>query len=467
MSFTQPVFARFLLITLSIFYAVRSASRRRMVLLLSSCLFYGWFDMRFLALFFFTAGIDFYCGQLIYLSKTQARRKLYLLVSLVSNFGVLGFFKYYSFFRENADRTLELLGVESQIPLLAIILPIGLSFYTFQSLSYTIDIYFGKRTPVKSALDFFTFVAFFPQLVAGPIVRSDEFLPQMEDLERKRVNPNGIFLIFYGLFKKIVLADSLARLAVEPVFGNPVANAGFSAWLGMYAYAFQIFLDFSAYSDIAIGAGQLFGFQLPENFRSPYHAEDPQEFWRRWHISFSRWIRDYLYIPLGGNRGSHVVQVRNLVVTMFLAGLWHGAAWTFVWWGLLHGAYLVLYRWPLWQSLMNRIGRPGRLIVWFHLVCFGWILFRAGSFETAISFCIALFTPATTYSSFPTFEVCTLLALSWIVHSVCESRRDLLSTGFVHLPAPLRGGIVYLLALVFFFVSEWNIGYQAFIYFQF
>jgi len=231
MSFTQPVFAWFLLITLSIFYAVRSASHRRMVLLLSSCLFYGWFDMRFLALFFFTAGIDFYCGQLIYLSKTQARRKLYLLVSLVSNFGVLGFFKYYGFFRENAVRMLELLGVESQIPLLAIILPIGLSFYTFQSLSYTIDIYFGKRTPVKSAL------------------------------------------------------------------------------------------DFSAYSHIAIGAGQLFGFQLPENFRSPYHAEDPQEFWRRWHISFSRWIRDYLYIPLGGNRGSNVVQVRNLV--FFFVSEWN------------------------------------------------------------------------------------------------------------------------------------------------
>ena len=318
---------------------------RVLILLLVSCVFYhAWAAEQrgaykyLLALIVFTIILDYYLALAIEACTTPRRKKLLLLVSLVSNLGILAMFKYADFF----TRDVMQLGVSP----LALLLPAGISFHTFQSLSYTIDVYRGHIKATRSITELATFVLFFPQLVAGPIVRAADLLPQLGQLppfDHVRA-ADGLHRIMIGLFKKIAIADFLATALSDRVFKDPSLYSSAEVTLGVYAYAFQIYLDFSAYSDIAIGSAQLLGFTLPENFRTPYRSGSLQEFWRRWHISLSTWLRDYLYVPLGGNRGSSFETYRNLILTMLLGGLWHGASWTFIVWGVLHGGGLAVTR---------------------------------------------------------------------------------------------------------------------------
>ena len=319
-------------------------------------------------------------------SSDRARRRL-VTVGVAGNLLALGVFKYYSFFAQSIDRVLHSIGLGVPLPLLTIALPVGISFFTFQAISYTVDVYRRLVEPAK-LIDVAVYLSFFPHLVAGPIVRAREFLPQLErprDPERVAVSA-GITLIAMGLVKKVVLADYLGRTVVDPVFGVPQAYHAPDVLIAAYAYAAQIYCDFSGYTDIAIGLALLMGFVFPQNFNSPYRATGFRDFWRRWHMTLSRFLRDFLYIPLGGSRGgSRWFTYRNLMITMVLGGLWHGAAWTFVLWGTFHGACLVLE-----HAFGGRFRIPGwvRWMVTFHLVVFGWILFRAqgiGNFWSVVT----------------------------------------------------------------------------------
>ncbi|HPO93741.1 MAG TPA: MBOAT family O-acyltransferase [Phycisphaerales bacterium] len=373
---------------------------QNLVLLAASLVFYGWWDWRFLLLMLATAGVDHLVSVRIVQSDRASRRRLLLLVSLISNLGVLGFFKYFNFFAESVAEGLSLLGIEAHPALLRVALPVGISFYTFQSLSYTIDVYRGRMRPARSIFSFWLFVSFFPQLVAGPIERATHLLPQVEN--PRRIDPAqvdlGVWLILWGFFKKLVVADNLAIVA-NAIFAHPERATGPELYLGAVAFAGQIYGDFSAYSDIARGLCKLMGFDLMLNFRIPYAATSPSDFWNRWHISLSTWLRDYLYIPLGGNRRGTVVTQRNLMLTMLLGGLWHGAAWNYVLWGAFHGLVLVAYR-PF-QRRIDRVAAPSSAdptdrtpppgcrglqlallrLVMFHLVLVGWILFRCRSLQ--------------------------------------------------------------------------------------
>jgi alginate O-acetyltransferase complex protein AlgI len=305
------------------------------------------------------------------------------------NLAALGWFKYYGFFASSLINLFGKIGVDLPLPLLRITLPVGISFFTFQALSYVIDVYRGSEEPAP-LLDFAVYLAFFPQLVAGPIVRSSEFLPQLHARhDPKNVEAAEAFsLIVAGLFKKVVVANTLATTIVDPVFANPDAFSSLEVLFGVYGYAVQIYADFSGYTDIAIGVALLMGFRFPQNFDHPYRAVSLQDFWRRWHMTLSRWLRDYLYIPLGGSRHGRTATYRNLLVTMVLGGLWHGAAWTFVVWGLLHGAGLAVERLLSERNQVDpapetQAGLVARRILTFHLVCLGWVFFRAESFGTA------------------------------------------------------------------------------------
>src|SRR3954465_2957309 len=338
-------------------------------------------------------------ARLIHGCKSERRRKRIVAAAVVGNLAVLGVFKYYSFFVQDVDRTLDAVRLGLPLPLLTVVLPVGVSFFTFQAISYTVDV---KRRVIEPAslLDAAIYLSFFPHLVAGPIVRAREFLPQLatpRDPDRVAVGA-GVSLIALGLIKKVAIADYLARAVVDPVFAVPQAYSAPGAALAAYAYTAQIYCDFSGYTDIAIGLALLMGFIFPQNFNSPYRSASFREFWRRWHIPLSRYLRDFLYIPLGGNRGGRWMTARNLMITMVLGGLWHGAAWTFVLWGAFHGLGLCLAhalgsRWervPVWL----------RWFVTFHLICFGWILFRSQGLDVVGEFLSRLFDwgPATLWS---------------------------------------------------------------------
>ena len=312
-------------------------------ILLASYVFYGWWDYRFLALIALSTLIDFAVAKYMVKYTNRSRQKILLGISLVVNLGFLGFFKYCNFFIESWIDVWARLGVEMHPTTLQIILPVGISFYTFQTLSYTIDVYKGKLKPESNLINFAAYVAFFPQLVAGPIERASNLLPQFS---RKRIFNNeqaisGLNLILWGLFKKVVIADSCATY-VNAIFENPGQHNSLTLILGAVYFAFQIYGDFSGYSDIAIGTARLFGFELMHNFKLPYFSRDIAEFWRRWHISLSTWFRDYVYIPLGGSRGSRWQQIRNVFIIFLVSGFWHGANWTFIIWGAIHALLLSL-----------------------------------------------------------------------------------------------------------------------------
>ncbi len=397
MLFNSLTFVVFFALVLGGYWTLRSWEARKNLLLVASYVFYGTWNPPFAILLFATTALDFYLGARIAHSATHATRKGWLVASLVSNLSMLGFFKYGNFLLENVKWLLAQAGLNFQPPHLDLFLPIGISFYTFHSLSYTLDVYRGTTQPTRSLRDFVLAVSFFPQLVAGPIVRAADFLPQAAQPPKPDTSRFiwGLLLMTLGLFEKTVLADTLLSSAAEKVFGYGGPLAGLDAWTGVFAFSGQIFFDFAGYSTCAIGAALCLGFHLKDNFRFPYAAVGFSDFWRRWHISLSTFLRDYLYIPLGGNRAGAVRAAINLMIVLFIGGLWHGAAWTFVVWGVIHGLCLVIERilravckdaaWTQAFGVQVLMG-----LVTYLVVCVAWVFFRAADFPSAARIVMAM-----------------------------------------------------------------------------
>ena len=395
MLFDTPVYLLFLILVVLLYWRLGFRAQNRF-LLAASYFFYGWWDWRFLLLMIASTLIDYLIAIRIAEAEDPIRKRLLLTASLVLNFSILGFFKYFNFFLDSFARTAQIFGLHLPNELLQIILPPGISFYTFQEVAYIVDVYKGKLPAARSFVQYGLFISLFPHLIAGPIQRPSHLLPQVQRPRRRDWDHifDGIMLILEGLFRKCVIADNCALIA-NAAFGGQLGKPSIPVTLlGMYAFAWQIYGDFSGYSNIARGSAQLLGFHFMVNFRQPYFAESLQDFWRRWHISLSSWLRDYLYIPLGGSRHGRWQTYRNLMTTMLLGGLWHGANWTFVIWGGIHGGGLAAER-----ALRKDIEAPkkrGFAGVWvrrtaiFHLVCLAWIFFRARSFNKALEMLAAL-----------------------------------------------------------------------------
>ncbi len=391
MSFISSEFLVLFAVVLSLYFIIPFRAQN-FLLLVVSLIFYSWWDWRFLGLMIFSATIDYISGLYLDMSRPQAltssKRKLILFGALAVNLLILGLFKYFGFILDS----MSALGATQLSRFkMNIVLPLGISFYTFQSMSYAVDVYRGRIAPIRNWLDYLLFVSFFPQLVAGPIERAGHLAGQLMNPRQCRLDDfySGCQLLFAGTFKKMVIADNLSPI-VDRVFAHSSPGA-FDILIGVYAFAFQIFCDFSGYTDMARGMARMLGFSLTNNFNFPYFAQNPQDFWRRWHITLSSWFRDYVYIPLGGNQKGSGRHVFNLMLTMFLAGLWHGAAWTFVLWGLYHGLLLVAFHW--WSSRkrftpgdVDGLSRGLKVFLFFHLTCLGWLFFRATSVKQLVAF---------------------------------------------------------------------------------
>jgi len=389
---SYPFWAFFLIVY--IVYWKLPKNYQNIYLLIASYIFYGSWDWRFLSLIMISTMVDFWAG--ISIVKNDIKRNVYLSISIITNLGILGIFKYFGFFSDQLSHFFTLMGVDYLFPTMNIILPIGISFYTFQTMSYTIDIYRGNMEPIDNLIDFALYVSFFPQLVAGPIERSYRLLPQIIQPRQfcKANISEGLYYIIYGLFLKIVIADNMAIISDSIFNQDPEDLVGVDVLFGSYAFAFQIYGDFSGYSFIAKGLAKCLGIDLMTNFKMPYLSIDPSDFWRRWHISLSSWLRDYLYIPLGGNKQGKLKTYRNLFITMLLGGLWHGANWTFIFWGMFHGIILIIYRvaselkikalFELFSKMeFFRSIHLLRCVIMFHLVCIGWIFFRSETISHA------------------------------------------------------------------------------------
>ena len=448
----------------------RKPELRKFFLLLASYFFYGFWDWRFVSLLFISSLLNFLAGRFIASSTVAIKRKLILTIAIVINLGILGFFKYYGFFLESLAELLYQLGIERDLPFLEIILPVGISFFTFQGISYIVDVYRGKVQGNYSLLDVMLYISFFPQLVAGPIVRAADFMPQLQ----KQPEPNqilvsmGLLLILWGLFKKAIVANYLAVDLVEPVFFDPTAYSPVDLLLAVYGYAVQIYCDFSAYSDIAIGVAALLGYHFPKNFDQPYRSASLREFWHRWHISLSTWLRDYLYIPLGGNRLGTFKTYRNLFITMFLGGVWHGAAWTFLFWGTLHGIGLMIERFISgmrnWQT-HPKFQRYLMIFFIFHFVCFTWIFFRAENFDMAILFITGFGNNWELATTLVTPFIITMIGLGIGIHFAPPQTLNIIETFFHRQPVIVQGLLVGLaIVAIEAFGME---GVAPFIYFQF
>ena len=413
MLFNSIDFAVFLPIIFILYWFAtnKNIKRQNLLIVLASYVFYGWWDWRFLSLIIFSTIIDYSIGILLSKEERKFQRKFLLWISISVNLGFLGFFKYYNFFLENFISVFSFFGVGINANSLNIILPVGISFYTFQTMSYTIDIYNRKLKPTKDFIAFSAFVSFFPQLVAGPIERATNLLPQFYK-KRKFDYSNtvdGMRQILWGLFKKIVIADNCAQFAND-IFNNSSDYGGSTLVLGAIFFTFQIYGDFSGYSDIAIGTSRLFGFNLKKNFASPYFSRDIAEFWRRWHISLSTWFRDYLYIPLGGSRGGTWMKVRNTFIIFIVSGFWHGANWTFIVWGALNAIYFL----PILLTNSNRRNldtvAKGKLlpsfkefysiVLTFGLTVIAWVFFRAENITHALNYLTSLFVGLFSFENF-------------------------------------------------------------------
>jgi D-alanyl-lipoteichoic acid acyltransferase DltB (MBOAT superfamily) len=465
MLFNSILFVLFFAVVYGVYVVLRHRAQNYW-LLAASYLFYGWWDWRFLLLIFLTTAIDFVCSRAIYDTNDPARKKTFVTISVCANLGILGFFKYFNFFAENTIATLALFGLEPSVVLLHVILPVGISFYTFQSMSYSIDVYRGHLKPTRNFFDYALFVSFFPQLVAGPIERAVHLLPQVEqprNIDYSHVR-EGAWLILLGFFKKVVVADNMAVIANE-VFNNPGEHHGLAVLVGVYAFALQIYGDFSGYSDIARGTAKLMGFDLMHNFRMPYFATNPQEFWRRWHISLSTWLRDYLYISLGGSRFSAWLTYRNLFLTMLLGGLWHGAAWNFVLWGVFHGTLLIAHRLLVLALPPGKDGPAKHLVklfVFFHITCVGWVLFRINAIGDLPLLGSSLLQPAAASLDW----VLPMLFYAWpllLVDFAQQRAGDMLAVK--RWPAPARAALYGL--LFGYILLCGRVGANEFIYFQF
>lgn len=408
MLFNSFTFLHFFAVAYAGFLLLRRSPRLwKPWLLAASYVFYMSWNPPFVLLLIGTSVLDFLIGRQLGIESAPSRRRALLTLSVISNLGVLGLFKYYGFGRDNLNALARLMGMDWSLPPWTFVLPLGISFYTFQSLSYTIDCYRRDVRPCASLQDFLLFVAFFPQLIAGPILRAGRFLPQLTGAPPLRWSAfyHGAGYVLAGLVKKVLIADRLAPY-VEQVYADPGQATFATAWLGTYAFAAQIYCDFSGYSDMALGLARMMGFRVPRNFRRPYLALNPREFWRRWHITLSTALRDYLYIPLGGSRCGPVRGAFALMATMLLGGLWHGANWTFVVWGCFHGAWLVLHR--IWDTVAGarafRTALPWRILslaATFHAVCLGWVWFRAPDAASAMALTRRMAAPAWDAAALP------------------------------------------------------------------
>ena len=384
----------FLPLVLLAVWSLQSKQHRFAILTFASYIFYGAWNYKFVALLLLTTCIDFFAGLLISRNEhRQKTRRILVIASITCNLTILGFFKYANFFIGDVQAILTWLGFDLDIPLLKVILPVGISFYTFQSMSYTIDVYRGQVKATKNFLKFASYISLFPQLVAGPIVRYKDLDEQLDRIDKPLGLDNltvGLQTFLVGLFKKVLIADSLAQM-INPMFESYLDLGQLEAWMAALGYAFQIYFDFSGYSDMAIGLGRMLGLQLPYNFNSPYKAANMADFWRRWHISLSTWLRDYLYIPLGGNRCSRKRAAVNVLLVFALGGLWHGAAWTFVIWGLYQGILVASYsvlkqRWDAMPLFIQRAAT-------FVLVVIGWVFFRSDDVSMALTLLAKMFRP--------------------------------------------------------------------------
>ena len=473
MLFNSLTFIVFFVVVVALYWSIRGWTLRKNLLVIASYIFYGAWNPPFAALLFSTTAMDFWLGRQIAKARKGHARRRWLVASVCMNLSMLGFFKYGNFLLQNFQWLLERVGIIYRPPHLDILLPIGISFYTFHSLSYTLDIYRGVLHPTRSLRDFVLAVSFFPQLVAGPIVRAGDFLPQLVRPPRLKTGQFcwGLLLMTLGLFEKVVLADTLLSGSADHVFGYPGPLVALDSWAGVMAFAGQIFFDFAGYSACAIGAALCLGFHLKDNFRFPYAAIGFSDFWRRWHISLSTFLRDYLYIPLGGNQVRPVRAASNLVVVMFLGGLWHGAAWTFVVWGLLHGSYLVIERvvricCAERKWLNNPIGWAIGGGLTFVAVCVAWVFFRAPDFTVASRMLSGMFgAHAKGDAILSTREilqvacvVCGMIATHWVL------RGSSIEIAVTRLPRWVVTAVWALMACAIIF----NQGHgNAFIYFQF
>ncbi|GGD22057.1 MBOAT family O-acyltransferase [Flavobacterium orientale] len=483
MLFNSIDFAVFLPIVFLLYWLVfsKSLKKQNLFLILASYVFYGWWDWRFLLLILISTLVDFYVGKKLGQETAPKKRKLLLWVSVLTNLGMLGFFKYFNFFIENFTSAFTFFGASFQPNTLNIILPVGISFYTFQTLSYTIDVYRKKLTPTNDGVAFSAFVCFFPQLVAGPIERASNLLPQF--YKNRTFNYNnavdGMRQILWGLIKKMVIADNCAVYA-NLFFNNSGDYSGSTLLLGALFFTFQIYGDFSGYSDIAIGTSRLFGFDLHKNFAFPYFSRDFAEFWRRWHISLSTWFRDYVYIPLGGSHGGKWMKIRNTFIIFLVSGFWHGANWTFIIWGLLNAVYFL----PLLLTNKNRINldivAQGsnlptikdflKIALTFTLTVFAWIFFRAESGVVALQIVSEIFSES--LFIIPSFEgkrlavVTAILIVLFMIAEWFGREKAYASADWgLHLKRPLRWVIYAIQLFIIFQFMETD--KSPFIYFQF
>lgn len=482
MLFNSIDFAIFLPIVFLLYWFVtnKNLKLQNLLIVVASYVFYGWWDWRFLSLIVFSTVVDYTVGRQLRTEENQLKRKILLWTSILVNLGFLGFFKYYNFFLDNFITAFSFFGQEIQGNSLNIILPVGISFYTFQTLSYTIDVYKRKLEPTKDFIAFSAFVSFFPQLVAGPIERATNLLPQFYNKRTFDYSKavDGMRQILWGLFKKIVIADNCAEFANQ-IFNNSADMNGSTLVLGALFFTFQIYGDFSGYSDIAIGTSRLFGFDLMRNFNFPYFSRDIAEFWRRWHISLSTWFRDYLYIPLGGSHGGTWMKVRNTFIIFIVSGFWHGANWTFIVWGALNAIYFL----PLLLTKNNRnnletiaqgkffpsIKEFSFMLLTFGLTVFAWIFFRAENIGHAISYISEILSPS--LFSIPKFAgmanaltTIILVAIFVLVEWKGREGQYAISHLGIKWKRPIRYAMYYAIIIAIFWFGGKE---QQFIYFQF
>jgi D-alanyl-lipoteichoic acid acyltransferase DltB (MBOAT superfamily) len=487
--FTSAAFWIFFLFVLAGYSLVyKKLVLRNVYLFLVSLFFYYKAGGLFLFILIFVTIVDYSCGLLIFKSKRSVGRKFFVLLSIISNLGLLGYFKYTSFIINTINevfgtrfRVFDLLSTFSNsflgthFDISYIILPVGISFFTFQSLSYIIDVYRKKMEPVRNIIDFGFYVSFFPHLVAGPIVRASVFIPQIYQEFRlsKQEFSHALFMISKGLIKKIVISNFIALNLVDRVFDAPSIYSGFENLLAIYGYGLQIYCDFSGYTDIAIGVALILGFRLPVNFNSPYKAKSITDFWKRWHISLSQWLRDYLYISLGGNRKGKIRTYFNLMITMLLGGLWHGASLKFVIWGGLHGIGLVINK--LWNSIFKSHLRPtwiGRLFavfITFQFVSFCWIFFRAQDLENVkimLKQIFENFSPGSYMTVLPAYSNALLLMfVAYIIHFLPEKTKESYRGLFIKIPLVAQFAVIMVIAILLFHMRTTQV--MPFIYFRF
>ena len=467
MVFNSLHFAWFFLVVY-VLYRLLPHRGQNWLLLIASYYFYAAWDYRFVALLAASTLVDYTCGLVLGRMTDERRRRLVMWLSIGFNLAMLGFFKYFNFFADNLHALFAAMGWQLDFVTLRVLLPIGISFYTFVTMSYVIDVYRREIEPTRNLVDFAVFVAYFPHLVAGPILRATALLPQIAGARRvtgAQVR-DGLWLIAWGFFQKIFVADNLAPIASR-VFAPDAELTGVNVLLGTYAFAFQIYGDFAGYSNIARGTSKLMGIELIENFRFPYLVLTPQAFWRHWHISLSTWLRDYLYKPLGGNRGTAWQTRRNLLITMLLGGLWHGAAWTFLLWGLYQAVLLILYR-PFESGFarLRGLGRAASWSVMFHVTCYGWLIFRAPSFGKLREMTGSLFLdfrPSTVDLTGILVPLLLYTTPLLVVHLMEAWADDVLVVP--KMPAGLRYTIY--VATLYLIVLFGNFGGSDFIYFQF